>query len=62
MQGKKAEASAAIPLALVEEVALVGPLSKIAEDLTKWEDTVVTTLQVSGSPALLETIAEVVLS
>lgn len=62
LQGKKAEASAAIPLALVEEVALVGPLSKIAEDLTKWEDTVVTTLQVSGSPALLETIAEVVLS
>ena len=62
LQGKKAEASAAIPLALVEEVALVGPLGKITEDLTKWEDTVVTTLQVSGSPALLETIAEVVLS
>ncbi len=61
LDGRKNEAASAIPLALVEEVALVGPIDKIAEDVTRWDDTVVNTLQVSGPPKLLETIAEVVL-
>ena len=60
LNGKKDDAAAAIPLALVEEVALVGPMSKIADDLHRWRDTVVTTLQVSGPPSLLRSIAEVV--
>ena len=59
LDGRKNEAASAIPLALVEEVALVGPIDKIAEDVTRWDDTVVNTLQVSGPPKLLETIAEV---
>jgi len=54
------EAAASIPLSLVEEVALVGPIDKIAEELQRWRDTVVTTLQVSGPTSLLRTIAEVV--
>lgn len=61
LEGKKVEAAASIPLELVEEVALVGPLDKIRDDLQRWNDTVVTTMQVSGPPQLLETIAEVVL-
>ena len=61
LTGRKNEAAAAIPLALVEEVALVGPLDKIAEDLKRWDDTVVTTMQVSGPPQLLTTVAELVL-
>ena len=60
LTGRKDEAAAAIPLSLVEEVALVGPVDKIADDLDRWRDTVVTTLQVSGPPSLLRSIAEVV--
>mgnify|MGYP003310629615 CR=1 FL=1 len=60
LTGRKDEAAASIPLSLVEEVALVGPIDKIAEELQRWRDTVVTTLQVSGPTSLLRTIAEVV--
>ena len=60
LTGRKDAAAAAIPLSLVEEVALVGPVDKIADDLDRWRDTVVTTLQVSGPPSLLRSIAEVV--
>jgi hypothetical protein len=60
LTGRKEQAAAAIPLSLVEEVALVGPLDKIAKDLQRWRDTVVTTLQVSGPISLLRTVAEVV--
>ena len=60
LTGRKDEAAAAIPLSLVEEVALVGPIDKITRDLQRWEDTVVSTLQVSGPTSLLRTVAEVV--
>ncbi len=60
LSGRKDEAAASIPLSLVEEVALVGPIDKIADDLQRWDDPVVTTLQVSGPVPLLRTIAEVV--
>jgi len=60
LTGRKDDAAAAIPLALVEEVSLVGPPDKIAEDLTRWNDTVVTTMQIAGPPRLLEMVAELV--
>lgn len=58
---KKNEAAAAIPIELVEEVALVGSVAKIKDDLARWDDTVVTTLQISGPSALLELMADIVL-
>jgi F420-dependent oxidoreductase-like protein len=58
LAGDKAGAIASIPTALVEEVALVGPKEKIAEELTKWEDTCLTTLLLSGRPSLLRDVAE----
>jgi len=49
-----------IPIELVEEVALIGPMDKIAADLRRWDDTVVTVLQLSGPPTLLAAMAELV--
>ncbi len=61
LNGRKGDAAAAIPLELVEKVALVGPPDKIREDLAKWEESVVTTLQVSGPPQVLRMMAEMCL-
>jgi F420-dependent oxidoreductase-like protein len=61
LDGKKAEAAAAVPTQLVEDVALVGPREKIRDDLAMWRESAVTTMIVSGAPAQLTTIAELVL-
>jgi F420-dependent oxidoreductase-like protein len=61
LAGKKAEAVAAIPTSLVEDVALIGPVDKIREELCAWEDSCVTTLLLSGPTQLLRTMAEIVL-
>ena len=61
LAGNKRDAIAAVPTRLVEEVALVGPVEKIKDDLEQWKRTCVTTLLVGGPPQLLETIAKVVL-
>jgi F420-dependent oxidoreductase-like protein len=61
LEGKKDEAAAKVPRALVEKLALVGPLEKIRHDIEAWRDSIVTTLLVSGDEATLERAAEVVL-
>jgi F420-dependent oxidoreductase-like protein len=61
LDGKKDEAAAAVPTALVEELALIGPEDKIKHDLESWRDSIVTTLLVSGDAAMLRRIAELVL-
>jgi F420-dependent oxidoreductase-like protein len=60
LDGRKPEAIAAVPTALVEDVALVGPAAKIADELTAWRQTVLTTLLVQTDPRLLATIAELI--
>jgi F420-dependent oxidoreductase-like protein len=60
LQGRKAEAVAAIPTSLVEDTALIGPAAKIREELAAWEETVVTTLLVQGSAASLAAVAAAV--
>jgi F420-dependent oxidoreductase-like protein len=60
LEGRKAEAIAAIPTRLVEEVALIGPRGKVQEELTRWEDSCLTTLLVSGPPAVIRQVAEIV--
>jgi hypothetical protein len=44
LAGKKQEAAAAVPDALVDEVALCGPRERIAERLSRWTGSGVTTL------------------
>jgi F420-dependent oxidoreductase-like protein len=61
LEGKKNEAAAAIPTALVEELALIGPEDKVRHDLDAWRDSVVTTLLIGGDAAMVRRAAEIVL-
>jgi len=48
-----------VPTALVEDVALVGPLDKVKGEAVSWKDSVITTALVSGPASQFETIAEI---
>ncbi len=61
LEGKKAEAAAAIPLSMVEDVALVGPPDKIRDELAAWRETCITEFLVSGPAQMLPTFAELIL-
>jgi F420-dependent oxidoreductase-like protein len=62
LAGKQREAIAAVPDALVDAVALVGPKERIAERLEAWRETPVTTLVLgTPQPEALQTLAELVL-
>jgi F420-dependent oxidoreductase-like protein len=58
LAGRKNEAIASVPTALVEDVALIGPPAKIRDELQQWEQTVVTTLLIQSEPRLLSLIAD----
>ena len=60
LAGRKDEAAAAIPLSMVEDVALVGPPDKIREELTAWRETCLTTYLLSGPATMLRTYADLV--
>lgn len=57
-QGRRAEAAAAVPTALVQQIALVGPPGAVRDRLAAWEDTVVTTVLVQGATRSLEALAD----
>ena len=62
LAGRQHEAIAAVPDALVDAVALVGPKERIAERLGAWRETPVTTLVLgTPQPEALQTLAELVL-
>ena len=61
LEGKKAEAAASVPLSMVEDVALVGPLDKIRDELARWKETCLTTMLVSGPAEVLPLYAELIL-
>jgi hypothetical protein len=48
LDGDKRAAEATLPLSLIEKLALVGPASKIADDLAAWRESPVDTLIVQG--------------
>jgi hypothetical protein len=61
LAGRKDTAIGRVPLTLVEDVAMVGPIDKIREELDqKWRSTAMTTLLVSGGPDHLRTVADLV--
>jgi F420-dependent oxidoreductase-like protein len=53
LAGRKDDAIAAVPTALVEDVALVGPLAKIRDELAVWRSTTLTTMAVKCAPGVL---------
>jgi alkanesulfonate monooxygenase SsuD/methylene tetrahydromethanopterin reductase-like flavin-dependent oxidoreductase (luciferase family) len=61
LDGRKDDAAAAVPTAMVEDIALVGPVEKIRDDLEAWRASRATTMLVNGDIATLRTLAELVL-
>jgi len=61
LAGNKKDAIASVPLAMVEDVALVGPMDKIRAELEQWNETCLTTMLVGGPPQVLPMYAELVL-
>jgi F420-dependent oxidoreductase-like protein len=60
LAGDKKSAIAAVPTAMVEDVALIGPWPKIADEIQRWRQTVLTTFSVSCDPRHLARIADLV--
>ncbi|MEE9608176.1 MAG: LLM class F420-dependent oxidoreductase [Myxococcota bacterium] len=62
LDGKKAEATAAVPDELVDQIALVGPAERIAERLAAWRESPVTSMMIGArQPEALRMLAELVL-
>jgi len=62
LDGRRDEAVAAVPQAMVEDISLVGSLERIRAELPAWEEAGVTTLAVTArSVAELRAVAEAVL-
>src|ERR1022692_2089017 len=49
LNGRKDDAAAAVPTAMVEDIALIGPIGKIRDELAAWQESIATTLLVAGS-------------
>jgi hypothetical protein len=47
-----------VPTRLVEDVALIGPWAKIADEIQRWKQTVLTTFSVSCGIRHLPRVAE----
>ena len=60
LAGDKKAAIAAVPTAMVEDVAIIGPWAKIAEEIQQWRQTVLTTFSVSCDLPHLARIADLV--
>jgi alkanesulfonate monooxygenase SsuD/methylene tetrahydromethanopterin reductase-like flavin-dependent oxidoreductase (luciferase family) len=59
LAGRKGEAIAAVPDALVDELALCGPPERIAERLEPWRKAPITTLNLrEATPQVLRLMAE----
>jgi F420-dependent oxidoreductase-like protein len=58
LAGDKKAAIAAVPTSMVEDVALIGPWAKIADELQRWRQTVLTTFSVSTDLRHLAAVVE----
>ena len=58
LAGDRAGAIAAVPTRMVEDVALIGPWAKIADEILLWRDTVLTTFSISSDLRHLAKLAE----
>jgi F420-dependent oxidoreductase-like protein len=60
LAGDKKAAIAAVPTALVEDVALIGPWAKIADEIQRWKQTVLTTFSIGADLRDLGKVADLV--
>jgi F420-dependent oxidoreductase-like protein len=61
LDGHKDDAAAAVPTAMVEKIALIGPRAKIVDDLAAWQESFATSLLVAGNTDTLRMMAELLL-
>ena len=61
LEGRKDEAAAAVPAALIEQLALIGSREAIRDKLEGWRESLATTLLITGDVATLRAAAELVL-
>jgi F420-dependent oxidoreductase-like protein len=61
LSGDRNAAVAAVPTAMVEEIALIGPRDKIRDELELWRSSMVTTMLLGAPIDTLRTMAELVL-
>jgi len=60
LAGDKRAAIAAVPTAMVEDVALIGPWAKIADEIQRWKQTVLSTFSISTDLRHLDKVADLV--
>jgi F420-dependent oxidoreductase-like protein len=60
LDGRRDDAIAAVPTAMVEDIALIGPVEKIRDDLEAWRASRATTMLINGDPATMRTMAELI--
>jgi F420-dependent oxidoreductase-like protein len=60
LAGDKRSAIAAVPTSLVEDVALIGPWAKIADEIQRWQQTVITTFLISCDLRLLDKVTDLI--
>src|SRR3984885_8950829 len=58
LAGDKRSAIAAVPTRMVEDVALIGPWAKIADEIQRWQQTVLTTFSISCDLRQLGRVAD----
>ena len=62
LAGDRKAAIAAVPTSMVEDVALVGPWAKIADELQQWQQTILTTMTVTSDLRYLDRVVELIRS
>ncbi|MGH3274253.1 MAG: LLM class F420-dependent oxidoreductase [Streptosporangiaceae bacterium] len=62
LAGDRKAAIAAVPTAMVEDIALIGPWAKIADELQQWRQTILTTFLVTGDLGHLDRIVDLIRS
>lgn len=58
LEGRRKDAAAAVPTALVERLNLVGPPSKIRDEINEWKRSPVTTLVVRADPQSVKVLPD----
>jgi F420-dependent oxidoreductase-like protein len=61
LDGRKDEAAAAVPIELIERLALIGPAEKVRADIELWRASRVNTILIGGGPEQVRQAAELVL-
>jgi F420-dependent oxidoreductase-like protein len=60
LDGRREDAMAAVPTAMVEDIALIGPIEKIRDDLEAWRASRATTMLINGDPQTLRTLSDLI--